>query len=92
MNPEKQGSVYDMKFHKKWLDSCDEAEQRQIGQAAYHAFRVTRMACLVLWLVLMLLDLPFGFGPLPALAVLLLWGVMQISYALECIRLSRKGR
>ena len=34
LNPEKQGSVYDRKFKEKWLASCDEAEQRQIGQAA----------------------------------------------------------
>ena len=33
INPEKRGSVYDMKFQKKWMESCDEAEQRQIGQA-----------------------------------------------------------
>ena len=31
MNPEKQGSVYDVHFNKKWLASCDEAEQKQIG-------------------------------------------------------------
>ena len=25
MNPEKRGSVYDSKFQKKWLESCDES-------------------------------------------------------------------
>lgn len=34
MNPEKHGSVYDAKFQKKWLDSCDESERRQIGEAS----------------------------------------------------------
>ena len=32
LNPEKRGSVYDMKFQKTWMDSCDEAERAQIGQ------------------------------------------------------------
>ena len=35
INPEKQGSVYDTKFFEKWVDSCDESEQRQMGQAAF---------------------------------------------------------
>lgn len=92
MNPEKRGSVYDMKFHKKWLDSCDEAEQRQIGQAAYRAYRVTTMACLVLWVALLVLDIVFQFGLLPVFAVLLLWGILQVSYILECIRLTKRKR
>ena len=33
MNPEKHGSVYDAKFQKKWFESCDESERRQIGRA-----------------------------------------------------------
>ena len=31
LNPEKHGSVYDTKFHEKWLASCDEAERAVIG-------------------------------------------------------------
>ena len=30
INPEKKGSVYDLKFQKTWIASCDEAEQLQI--------------------------------------------------------------
>lgn len=39
MNPEKRGSVYDMKFQERWWESCDEAERRQIAghlQGLYH--------------------------------------------------------
>lgn len=92
MNPEKQGSVYDLKFHKKWLDSCDEAEQRQIGQAAYRAYRAATMACLVLWVALLVLDIIFQFGLLPVFVVLLLWGILQVTYILECIRLEKRKR
>lgn len=92
MNPEKRGSVYDLKFQKKWMDSCDEAEKKQIGQASYRAFRVTGNACIVLWVVLLILDFTFGVGVLPASVVLLLWGILQVSYILECIRLSKRKR
>lgn len=47
INPEKQGNVYDMDFQKKWLESCDEAEKQQIGQAAYRVYRAVGTACTV---------------------------------------------
>lgn len=92
INPEKQGSVYDVKFQKKWIDSCDEAEKKQIGQASYRAYRVTGNACPVLWVVLLILDFTFGIGVLPASVALLLWGILQVSYILECIRLSKREK
>ena len=89
MNPEKQGSVYDTKFQKKWMDSCDEAEKAQMGQAAYQAFRVATVTCLVLWVVLTVLNFSFDIGLLPVLMVLILFGVLQVTYCLTCIKLSR---
>ena len=92
INPEKRGSVYDMKFQKTWMDSCDEAERAQIGQACYTAYRVGNKVCVFLWVALLILNFVFDFGLLPIAAVLVVWGVMQTAYALECIRLSkRKG-
>ena len=90
INPEKRGSVYDMKFQKTWMDSCDEAERAQIGQACYRAYMVGTKACVFLWVVLLILNFVFGFGLLPIAAVLVVWGVMQTVYALECIRLSKR--
>ena len=90
INPEKRGSVYDMKFQKTWMDSCDEAERAQIGQACYRAYMVGTKACVFLWVVLLILNFVFGFGLLPIAAVLVIWGVMQTAYALECIRLSKR--
>ncbi len=91
MNPEKRGSVYDLKFQKKWVDSCDEAERRQIGQASYKAFRAAGNTCLFLWLALVVADMVFDVGVLPVFAVMLLWGVLQVTYTLECIRLGKRG-
>lgn len=90
MNPEKHGSVYDRKFQKKWLDSCDESERRQIGEASRRAYMATSRLCLGLWLVLVILSMIFEMSLLPVFVVLLVWGVMQVTYTLECIRLSKR--
>ena len=91
MNPEKQGSVYDTKFKKKWFESCDEAEQKQIGQAAYKAFNVVSTACPILWLALLALSYAFNFELLmPTFIVCFIWLLMQVSYCLECIRLGKR--
>lgn len=91
MNPEKHGSVYDTKFQKKWLDSCDESERRQIGEASRRAYLVTSRVCLGIWLVLTVLGMVFDIGILPVAVLLVVWGTMQVSYTLVCIRLGKKG-
>lgn len=91
MNPEKHGSVYDTKFQKKWLDSCDESERRQIGEASRRAYMVTTRVCLGLWLVLTVLGMVFELGMLPVTVLLLVWGTLQVAYTLACIRLSKRG-
>ena len=81
INPEKRGSVYDVHFQKK----------RQMGQAAHKAFVAATYVCFGLWLALFFLDRVFDTGLLPMVLVLVILGVMQVTYTLECIRLSRKG-
>lgn len=90
MNPEKEGSVYDRKFKKKWFESCDEAERAQIGRASYQAFQTTSGVCMILWLVLLLGSLFYPMGILPTLMVLVIYGVLQCRYLTECIRMHRR--
>lgn len=90
MNPEKHGSVYDTKFQKKWFESCDESERRQIGQACYRAYMVTTRFCIGLWLVLVIVSMVFEMSILPVFILLLVWGVLQVTYTLECIRLGKR--
>lgn len=90
MNPEKQGSVYDVKFRKKWYDSCDEAERRRIGEAAYAAYIATTYTSLALWVVMALLNIFVPVGPLPILAALAPWGAGQLTYLLHCIRADKQ--
>ena len=88
-NPEKQGSVYDFKFQKKWLASCDEAERQRIGQAAYSSFLVTSRTSMIVWIAMVLVNLYLPIGPLPVLAALVPWGAGQISYLAACLKMER---
>ena len=89
--PEKQGSVYDTKFQKKWYDSCDEAERLIIGQCALKAYRAMTTACLALWVVFALGGMFFSWGFLPAAAVCVVWGVGQSVYAWWSLKLDKPG-
>ena len=77
MNPEKTASVYDMKFQKKWMESCDEAEKIMIGKCAFKAYAATNTVCSILSIVLAVCALVFGIGFLPSLVVCLIWIVNQ---------------
>lgn len=90
-NPEKEGSVFDVKFQKKWMDSCDEAEKIIIGKCAYKAFTATNGICAALAIVLAICALIFDIGFLPSLAVCLIWLVNQSVYCREAIRVSKAG-
>ena len=83
--------MYDTKFRKKWLDSCDEAERAVIGQCAYKAYQAVSQACLALWLVFLLGGMFFDWGFLPVLAVCIIWGVGQSVYSYWCLKLDKPG-
>lgn len=89
--PEKQGSVYDVKFQKKWLDSCDEAEKIMIGKCAYKAYSAGSKTCMALWCVFTLTALFLDTGFLPVLTVCVIWGVLQSVYCYWSIKLSTPG-
>ena len=92
MNPEKKGSVYDVKFQERWWESCDEAERRQIGQASYKAYVTVSKFCPYCWGVLFLGTMVFHYGILPSAVVLVIWAVLTVSYTREAIRLGRRGQ
>ncbi|MCD7804911.1 MAG: DUF3169 family protein [Oscillospiraceae bacterium] len=90
-NPEKKGSVYDMRFQKKWLASCDEAEKAMIGQCAYKAYQTTNTVCTVLAVVLALSAMIFGTGFLPSLVVCVIWFANTSAYMREAKKLGKAG-
>lgn len=91
MNPEKTASVYDTKFQKKWLDSCDEAEKIMVGKCSYKSYAATNTACIILSVVLAIFALVFETGFLPSLAVCLIWLVNQSAYLKEAMKYSKAG-
>ena len=90
-NPEKKASVYDMRFQKKWIDDCDEAEKMMIGKCAFKAYSATNMACMVFAVVLAVCALVFDTGFLPSITVCLVWIVNISVYCKEAMRYSKAG-
>ena len=91
MNPEKTASVYDMKFQKKWLDTCDEAEKIIVGKCAFKAFNVTNSVCSILAIILAISALMFGIGFFPSFLVCLIWIINVSIYCKECLKYSKSG-
>ncbi len=91
MNPEKTASIYDTKFQKKWMDSCDEAEKIMVGKCAFKAYAATNTVCMILAVVLAVCALVFGIGFLPSLSVCLIWIVNLSVYCKEALRYSKAG-
>ena len=91
INPEKKASVYDMRFQKKWIDDCDEAEKIMIGKCAFKAYSATNAVCAVLAIVLAVCALLFDIGFLPSLMVCLIWAVNISVYCKEAMRYSKAG-
>jgi hypothetical protein len=89
INPEKRGSVYDLKFSKKWKESCDEAEQMAIYKSAYRSYKAVNKTCITLWLVCALGRQIWDFGLMPVAMVSIIWLVQVSAYCLEAIRLSK---
>ena len=80
-----------MKFQKKWMETCDEAEKIVVGKCAYKAFNMTNSMCCVLAIILAISALMFNTGFLPSLVVSLIWIVNISIYCKECIKYSRAG-
>lgn len=91
INPEKKASVCDMRFQKKWMDDCDEAEKMMIGKCAFKAYAVTNKVCAVLSIVLAVCALMCDIGFLPSLTVCLVWIVNTSVYCKQAMRYSKAG-
>jgi hypothetical protein len=89
MNPEKQGSVFDQKFAKKWEKSCDEAQRLSIYKSAYTSYRAVTITCLLLWLFCVIGANIWNFGLMPVAVVSVVWLVQVSSYCIKSISLSK---
>lgn len=62
INPEKSGSIYDMKFQNKWLEYCDEAERYCVYKCSYKTFKTMQYAGMILWIVCIIGQVAFDTG------------------------------
>ena len=83
LNPEKQGSIYDTKFQKKWLESCDEAEKQKIGEASYATYSFMNILYEIVSMVFMIAGFFFPIGVLPLTIVCLLWMTQIVFYSIK---------
>ncbi len=86
MNPEKKGSIYDMKFDKVWYQSCDEAERMQIGLASYKAFKAVNNTLIVLMVIFVLGAMFLEIGILPIIVITVIALVNNITYGVASIK------
>ena len=89
MNPQKKGSVYDLRFQKKWEDSCYEIEKLVIYKASSKAYKAASISCAIFFVILMLCSFFFNYGPLPAVSVGIIWLITAAAYYREAIRLGK---
>ena len=89
MNPEKQGSVYDMNFNKKWETSCDEAEKQIIYKAGYKAYKAVNMTCMILWVIFMIMGINTGVGFMSVMTIIIIWTVLVCVYIYNAIKYSK---
>lgn len=89
INPLLKGSVYDMNFSKKWLDSCDESIKLGIYKSSYKAYKSVSITCVILWLFCVVGYNLWDFGIMPMVIVIIIWLVQTISYYIELIKYSK---
>lgn len=89
INPEKHGSAFDFNFQKKWVESCDEAQQLLIYKAAYKGYMAGLYTCLALWLLCFFANIIFDVGLLPVACVTIIWLVITLVYHAESHRLQK---
>lgn len=90
LNPEKRGSVFDIKFMKEWEDSCDEAEKLTMYKAAYKTYHIVSVVCMLMWMVSFGSMLLFQTGLLPMFCVSAIWVTMVATYSIVVAQMETK--
>ena len=85
INPEKNGSIYDMKFRSKWLETCDEAERYATYKCAFQTFKVTQMVGIILWLVCIIGQMMFDTGVFATIIISIFMLIQTSVYSVQSI-------
>ncbi len=82
LNPEKTANVLDIRYHKEYLKTCDEAERAQIGRASYISYRATSNTILIMWVITSLLSMVIELGIYPVVVITVIWIVHYLSFVI----------
>lgn len=85
INPEKNGSIYDMKFHDKWLANCDEAERYSAYKCSFKTFKTMQIVGVVLWLICLIGQMSFGTGAFATIIVTIFMIIQTSVYSVQGI-------
>lgn len=85
INPEKTGSIYDMKFQDKWLENCDEAERYTTYKCSFKTFKTMHRVGIVLWLVCLIGQVSFGTGAFATIIVTIYMIIQTSVYSVQGI-------
>lgn len=81
--PEKRGNVFDTKFQKDWYASCDEAEQKTIGDCSYFTFQIMNFVYPFVLLVLLMVGSAWSINALWFVLLGGLWMTQTLTYQLR---------
>lgn len=87
MNPEKKGSVLEMDFQKKWVESCDEAQKLSVYKCGFAAYKAANLTCLTLWVVSVITMFAFDTGIFPIICVCVIHLALIGAYSITAIKL-----
>lgn len=90
LNPEKRGSVFEVDFQKKWMNSCDEGQKFVVYKSSYVAYRVTAIVCMALWVISFVALCAFDTGIFPILYVCIIYMTLIVSYGIAAMKLEGK--
>ncbi len=90
LNPEKNGSIFDFSFKKKWVSGFDEAEKKQVGIAAYKAYNIVNMTCTIMTVLLIIIGMFADITIVPLLCVAVIWIVQLTSFTIACAKVTGK--
>ena len=85
INPEKTGSVYDMKFQDKWLANCDEAERFAAYKCSFKTFKTMQITGMILWLICLVGQMTFGTGAFATIIVTIFMIIQTSVYSVQSI-------
>lgn len=85
INPEKRGSIYEMKFQDKWMESCDEAERYAAYKCSFKTFKTMQLVGMLLWLVCLVGQMSFNTGAFATIVVTIFMIIQTSVYSVQSI-------